>query len=143
MSPPIVYDQLNKYTLIKSELRNIELEKRQKELQETGGGNEYFMEPGRWQNDVQKEQVHSALLCFGWKFNEEKNIWYKEGIKDEDGNFLNIKPYKRPNVAKLKTPETIAEMRKMKKNGSTFQEIATIYQLGHTTVTRWIRGTNI
>ncbi|MEI6383214.1 MAG: ATP-binding protein [Betaproteobacteria bacterium] len=43
MSLPIVYDQLNKYTLIKSELRNIELEKRQKELQETTASRDKFI----------------------------------------------------------------------------------------------------
>ncbi len=43
MSLPIVYDQLNKYTLIKSELRNIELENRQKELQETTASRDKFI----------------------------------------------------------------------------------------------------
>ena len=43
MSLSIVYDQLNKYTLIKSELRNIELEKRQKELQETTASQDKFI----------------------------------------------------------------------------------------------------
>ena len=43
MSLSIVYDQLNKYTLIKSELRNIELEKRQKELQETTASRDKFI----------------------------------------------------------------------------------------------------
>ncbi|MSQ57775.1 MAG: response regulator [Limnohabitans sp.] len=43
MSLPIVYDQLNKFTLIQSELRNIELEKCQKELQETTVSRDKFI----------------------------------------------------------------------------------------------------
>ena len=44
--------------------------------------------PGDWFNEDQKKYVSDILYSIGWKHNKEKNIWYDNKIKDQDGNWL-------------------------------------------------------
>lgn len=44
--------------------------------------------PNTWKDENQRIETWSVLECMGWKFNEEKGIWYDNKIKDKDGNWL-------------------------------------------------------
>lgn len=117
-----------------------------------GGTQEYYKEPGRWYSDEQKEAVSLILLSIGWKFNDEKNIWYKPKIKNSEGIFLKLKPFVKPpsiyitrmkdrnnNLRNLRTPETINEMIRLRKEKYTYVEIAEVYSISKTTVREWLK----
>ncbi len=44
--------------------------------------------PGEWYDDKQKEYVHDILKSIGWKYNEEKNVWYDEKIRNKEGEWI-------------------------------------------------------
>jgi hypothetical protein len=44
--------------------------------------------PNTYFDENQKEQVFKFMNKLGWLFNEEKQIWFKDGIKDSNGNWL-------------------------------------------------------
>lgn len=44
--------------------------------------------PNTWKDEEQRILTWSFLESMGWKFNEEKGIWYDDKIKDKDGNWL-------------------------------------------------------
>lgn len=41
--------------------------------------------PNNYINDEERNNVYLILQVMGWTFNKEKQIWYKEGLKDENG----------------------------------------------------------
>jgi len=43
------------------------------------------------------------LLSIGWKFNEENNIWFKDGLKTDKGKFF----FEKEKVVKIKEPKPI------------------------------------
>jgi hypothetical protein len=65
-------------------------DERLEELIENGGSLRRYEEPNRYYDEFQKEATFNLLYAMGWSFNEDKGIWWKEGIKTEDGVFLNI-----------------------------------------------------
>lgn len=75
-------------------------EEYQREILEQGGLVRIAPKPNVYHGEEQKRQVFQLMNLLGWKFNEEKGIWWKEGIKTEDGVFPNIlktsKKYIRP-----------------------------------------------
>lgn len=122
---------------------------RQQELEENGGSFRHYKEPNRWIDDIQRDATFDILKAIGWKFNEEKGIWWKEGIKNEDGEFLNVvkkerKPkvfsgYRKPYKSLKFTKEVIEEMKHLRNMGKTFQYIADKYECTLPTVYKWIR----
>lgn len=96
----------------------------------------YKANPGEWDSDGQKEIVHSILKAIGWSYNEEKDIWYKKGIKDENGVFENLKPYiaqRRDNYNNpviLNLEQVYFEYQK----GKTFTQLALKYGCSKNTI---------
>lgn len=73
-------------------------EEYQKWLEQTCGGERILSIPNRYQNDIQRNCVFQIMISLGYLYNESKGIWWKKGVKDEDGNFLLLKKNKRkPN----------------------------------------------
>lgn len=99
-------------------------------------------EPGTWMDDIQKEQVHMVLGILGWTYNEDTNIFSKEGVKDKFGTWLNFIPtgYKkrRPNGVIVRKKhgvhKYIDEIIQRKEEGMTYEELAYIYCCSHTTL---------
>jgi hypothetical protein len=58
--------------------------------------------PNKFSDEAQKECTHNFLKLMGWKYNEINGIWWKEGFKDEDGKFMNIKTNKHTKNKKIK-----------------------------------------
>jgi len=72
--------------------------------------------PNQFSDDAQKECTHNFLKLMGWKYNENKGIWWKEGFKDEDGNFTKVKKnYHRHN--RSLTPYIKSEVLRLLKEG--------------------------
>jgi hypothetical protein len=47
--------------------------------------------PGEYNNEYEQIATKELLTSIGWSFNEENNIFYKEGIKDKNGKWDNVK----------------------------------------------------
>lgn len=64
-------------------------------LEKNGGATRVRNTPNHYEDEFQKKATFELLHLMGWKFNENNQIWYKDGIKDSNGNFLNLKPAKK------------------------------------------------
>ena len=64
---------------------------RRRKDNETGSGSERVpLKPNVYVDKVQKEQTFAFLTAMGWKFNEEKGIWYDDIKKTKDGEFIGV-----------------------------------------------------
>lgn len=135
------------FTCYKKYLREYDKQK----AREKGWGEEYYKEPGNWYSDEQKEAVSAILFSLGWKLNNKNNIFYKKGIKNSEGIFMNLKtfdktkriyqkkfPDRKSKLDKLRTPETINEMIRMRNEGYVYPDIAERFGISKTTVRQWI-----
>lgn len=118
-----------------------------KRKEEQGGSLTVPKSPNKYFDRFQKENTFQFMQLMGWKFNEEKGIWWKEGIKDKNGIFDKIgnKPKRiikrRPGIVTKVTKytmEDIKDMKKMRKEGSTLQAIADKYDCSAPTVFKWV-----
>ncbi len=97
-------------------------EERQEELEEQGGSERIMAYPNEYVDEYQKKFTFKLLDSFGWIFHEEKEVWYKPGIKDENGIWAKIKDnpnktkrtennkrtrFKRSDIRKRITPDTL------------------------------------
>lgn len=57
------------------------------------GGERILLKPNTYTNDVQRQTLFTLMGYFGWKFND--GIWYKDGIKDKNGNWAKLKTHGR------------------------------------------------
>jgi serine protease inhibitor len=105
------------------------------------GGLCFYKEPNQYTNEIQKKAVFDIMLSIGWHFNEEKQIWYKEGIKTPEGVFINLKTYLYKNKAQFRvkvTEEMVADMKQMVIDGFTYLEIRHKYNISYDTIVKWI-----
>ena len=116
---------------------NAQQHKKQREYYDNkfknNGGSECILStPGKYKDIYQKEQLFWVLELIGWTHNEN-GVWSKEGIKDKDKNWYNLKKViKQPKIKKKQYPLTtltydaIIEYRKDK---LTFDEIGKLYNV--------------
>ena len=78
------------------------LDKKRKKVLDEGGSTRVPENPNKYTDKIQKQQTFELMIACGWKFNEDNGIWYKEGIKDENGDFLILKKYKRDYMKGIK-----------------------------------------
>lgn len=111
---------------------------------------DYRTQPNEYISEEQKDIVHMIMRNIGWSFNPDKGIWYKLPLKDENGNWnIVIKP-KEPVKKFVPKRETIQlnvnEILQHRANGLTYNQIASIYSVSHTTikvrVKQYLRGVN-
>jgi hypothetical protein len=141
-------------TIIRSRCKEcekvIEGAKYRKRVENKGGSDKCPPKPNRYTDRYQKEQTFEFLILLGWKFNEEKGIWWKEGLKTEDGVFINIpkdvrtrkrtpkpKPFKEPKKLGRKLHiawERKDDIRKLRKEGMTFDELAKVFSTSNPTI---------
>lgn len=63
--------------------------KRREDISETGS-EKVYVNPNVYKDAKQKEQTFQFLRLLGWKFNEEKGIWYDDIKKTKDGMFIGV-----------------------------------------------------
>ena len=52
----------------------------------------YTKKPGTYTNPEQKEMMQIFMKeILHWNYNSDKNLFYKDGVRDIDGKFINIK----------------------------------------------------
>jgi hypothetical protein len=128
--------------------------KRAKDIEKNGGSLRRYEAPNKWMDDYQRDATHNILKAMGWSFNEENGIWWKEGIKTEDGIFINVR-YKSPldkinkkylfgeypeSIRSEKQKELFNTMIDLRKNGMTFKSIANKLGVADSTVHKWLKS---
>ena len=63
-------------------------ERREEHLKENCGANDVRSLPGLYIDKYQEACVCELMNAMGWKYNDNKNLWYKEGYKTEDGDWV-------------------------------------------------------
>ena len=118
---------------------------RLKELEENGGSLYRKENPGEWVDEYQKEATYNILKAIGWKLNEDNGIWWKDGIKDSNGVFINIKT-KQSSVKDYpflmwrnpQKKETFDKAVALRIKGKTYKYIADELGLSDTTIYKWL-----
>ena len=54
------------------------------------GSEKVLTNPNTYKDQLQKETTFAFMKAMGWKFNEEKGIWYDNIKKTKDGDFIGI-----------------------------------------------------
>jgi len=148
------FDEFGKYTKYPDKPRSrcracdkiIENQRYREKIDMKGGNDRCPPKPNRYADDWQREQTFEFLQLLGWKFNQNKGIWYKDGIKTEDGVFINIKkPFNEPKPKSIKPIlkrgrmlhkawEQKDDIRKLRKEGMKFYELAMMFNASQPTI---------
>jgi hypothetical protein len=125
---------------------------RLKFLKDNGGSNYHLQKPNEYIDDYQRDATFNLMKRFGWTFNEENGIWWKEGIKTEEGVFINVTKRKRKKInpmAKIpkylrtaKKQEMFTEVVKLRETGLSFHKIGEKLGISDTTVYKWLKDSN-
>jgi hypothetical protein len=128
--------------------------KRAEEIEKNGGSLSHYEQPNKWVDDYQRDATHNILKALGWSFNEKNAIWWKDGIKTEDGVFINIKYKSKLNKINRKYlfgeyPESIrSEKQKelfgsiidLRTKGMSLKKIAVELGISESTVHKWLKS---
>ncbi len=84
-----------KYAFSSPDCRECYLERdrgyREKVKEEQYAGSDIvLLKPNKYVDHIQKEQTFKFLTLMGWKFNEERGIWYDNIKKTKDGEFIGV-----------------------------------------------------
>jgi hypothetical protein len=116
--------------------------------QKNNGGSERIInKPDTYVDRYQKEQTFWLMELLGWTYNDN-GVWSKEGIKDKDKVWTNIKT--KPKVKRyinynggrkiLPVHNKIDEVIQKYNEGIDFYELAYIYGCSHTTIRKIINS---
>ena len=112
-------------------------ENHKKEVEKKGGSEFVHSTPGVFACPIQKENTFKILKSLGYQLNEEKNIWWKPGVKEiVDNKPVFLLHRKGPGKDKLKQIMKVLDLHKSGMNG---KKIATKTNLSATTVYKIIR----
>lgn len=115
-------------------------------LKENGGSERHFEKPNQWVDEYQKEATYNILKSIGWKLNEDNGIWWKDGIKTNNGVFINITPKK--DLSFVNYPYTINTDEKkimfdravkLRNEGMTFGKISDEVGMSQATIFKWLK----
>jgi len=117
-----------------------------KYLEENGGSNLVLQKTNQYVDKYQKDATFNLMKRFGWTFNEENGIWWKEGIKTPDGVFINVtktKIKKKPHNIRIENKEEMFnQMLKLRETGLSFDKIGKKLGVSDTTIYKWIKKYN-
>jgi hypothetical protein len=109
---------------------------RENERREQGGAIRVLTQPNTYNDEYQKDATFKIMKAYGWIFNEEKGMWWKPGIKNEDGTFVKVIPKKKKTRAL--TDKQHQEMIMLKKKGMNVGIIAGYIGASISSVSRWL-----
>lgn len=91
-------------------------------------------EPNTYSSEEERKMVFQMMESMGWLFNPKNGIWYKDGIKDSNGNWLKIKKSK-PSYS----IEMLNHLVQLKSEGFTFKYLCEMYGMNYQKVIKLIR----
>lgn len=123
--------------------------KAHQEMLEKGGPERIYQTPNKYSNDYQRDRTFEIMKAIGWNFNEEKGIWWKDGIKTSDGLFINIpdsrehrklnkKLGKYDNVVRHEARKHSDEIYQLRQEGYTLDVIAIKFNTSSPTIRKII-----
>lgn len=97
--------------------------------------------PGHFANQKQKQELIEFMTTkLKWNYNEEKNLFWKPGLKNADGTWVNIIDIPKPRKMKW-TPEIKAQIVKEYKQGNITQsELREKYGINPFTLRNILKG---
>ena len=121
--------------------RRKQLEYYQNKYENNGGSERILSKPGTYVDKYQKEQTFWVMDLMGWTYNEN-GVFSKEGIKDKDKNWTNVKmlPKKKKEIGIRKSREyDVDKMKELRESGLYFYEIAKIMKCSKPTVLKLLK----
>lgn len=106
-----------------------------------GGSERILATPGKYVDEYQKEQAFWVMELMGWKHNEN-GVWSKEGIKDKDKNWPNVKKVpKKKRVYGLRHSRVydIDKIKELREDGMILSDIAKIMKCSKPTVMKLLK----
>ena len=106
-----------------------------------GGSERILTTPGKYVDEYQKEQAFWVMELMGWKHNEN-GVWSKEGIKDKDKNWPNVKKVeKKKRVYGFRHSRVydIDKMKELREGGMILSDIAKIMKCSKPTVIKLLK----
>lgn len=117
---------------------------RERKKKEEACGSQFVpLLPGVFADEAQKRCVFDILKALGFSYIEEKNMWYKEGFKNPDGNFNRVvkrEKIKKPNGKGYKiTDEMKDEIFRLYIKGYKKYHIGIMLNISDTTVCKILK----
>jgi len=103
-------------------------------LEENGGSLRLKVNPNEYQDEYQRKNVFELMTLFGYLFNEEKGIWYKEPWKTKDGEFPLLKKPTRKLVKTNIPKEVKIRIVELRNKNMTIGKISAITNVSETSV---------
>lgn len=131
-------------------------EKQKRYMLQKGGSDRVNVYPDHYECEIQKGQVFMIMEAFGWEYNKDNGIWFKEGLKTREGVWTKMpnKPLpeketlpidkfqgpkmKRPSKARLILENNKQEILKLRKKGMFYHQIASMFVISETTVRKFV-----
>lgn len=110
-------------------------------MRENGGSERVKTKPNEYMDVYQKAQTFWLMELIGWKYNDN-GVWSKEGIKDKDKNWVNVKKKVKieiPVEPKRKFNRFAEEMYELYKGGMIFKDIGVQFGCSKTTAMKVVR----
>jgi hypothetical protein len=113
----------------------------QNKYKNNGGSERVLAKPNNYTDEYQKEQTFWIMQVMGWTFNEN-GVWSKDGIKDKDNNWINVKKVEKVKVERVprKVKEyDVAKMKELRESGLYLNEIAKIMKCSKPTIVKLLK----
>ena len=121
--------------------RQKQIEFYQNKYKNNGGSERVLAKPNNYTDEYQKEQTFWVMQVMGWTYNEN-GVFSKEGIKDKDNNWMNVKKVEKVRVERVprKVKEyDVAKMKELRESGLYLNEIAKIMKCSKPTIIKLLK----
>lgn len=125
--------------------------RRRLQYEQKGGSDRVPIKPNTYADEIQKQQTFQLMLSFGYTYNEENGIWYKEPWKTRDGKFplLGKTVKRRRNIPKgqkrkrvKRTPEDKQKVYDMIDAGASQGKVHKELDIPKITIYKWLKERN-
>ena len=121
--------------------RQKQIEFYQNKYKNNGGSERVLAKGNSYTDEFQRKQTFWVMELMGWTFNEN-GIWSKEGIKDKDNNWMNVKkvPKKKKEYVPRESREyDVDKIRELRENGMILSDIAKMMKCSKPTVIKLLK----
>ena len=109
---------------------------------ENNGGSECILsKPGTYMDIYQKEQLFWVMELMGWTHNEN-GVWSKDGIKDADKNWTNVKKIEKVHIERRGRKQIeydVVKMKELRESGLYLNDICKIMKCSKPTLIKLLK----
>jgi hypothetical protein len=113
----------------------------QNKYKNNGGSERVLAKPNNYTDEYQKEQTFCIMEIMGWNYNEN-GVWSKEGIKDKDNNWTNVKKVEKVRVERRGRKQIeydVVKMKELRESGLYLNEICKIMKCSKPTLIKLLK----